>query len=184
MTNGRQYTKKKYTGNWSTIGTAAVFIFVGILGIIFLITPYDFISLSTWGYYLFIPAFFMLIGGTRDLLTDRRLRKTMLITAQAKGNSSVNLGNLSVETDIRANDVLRVLLDLRNDGFIKYRYDASSGEVVFGETVNYQKAPEFAGPMTKRQLADYEVTEVSYCPYCGHKPPAGAQFCESCGSRL
>ena len=184
MSDKRHYTKKQYTGNWSAIGTAAVFAFVGILAIIFHYTNIDFIGLRWWGYYMFIPAFFIFIGGISGILTDRRLRQTVLVTAQSKGNSSVNLEALSTETNIRANDILRILLDLRNEGQVKYKYDTTSGEVVFGETVSYQQAPQFEGAMTKRQAAEVDVTETAYCPYCGHKPPAGAQFCENCGSKL
>ena len=184
MTDNRQYTKKQYTGNWSAFGTAAVFALVGVLGIILRFTSTDFIGLSSWGYYMFIPAFFILIGGISGLLTDRRLKRAMLVTAQAKGNSSIKLENLSAETNIKANDILRILLDLRNEGFIKYRYDIASGEIVFGESVSYQQAPEFTGPMTTRQASTQEPPSANYCPYCGHKPPAGAQFCESCGSKL
>lgn len=133
---------------------------------------------------MFIPAFFILLGGISGLLTDRRLKRAMLVTAQAKGNSSVKLEALSVETNIRTNDILRILLDLRNEGFIKYRYDTASGEIVFGESVSYQQAPEFTGPMTTRQASTQDLTSSTYCPYCGHKPPVGAQFCESCGSKL
>ncbi len=184
MAKDRYYTKKQYTGSWSAFGTAAVFAFVGILGIIFLYTPADFIGLSAWGYYMFIPAFFILIGGISGVYTDRRLKRTMLTTAQAKGNSSIKLEVLSTETNIRANDILRILLDLRNVGQIKYRYDTTSGEIVFGESISYQQAPEFAGPMTKRQATTQVIPETNYCPYCGHKPPAGAQFCENCGSKM
>ncbi|MHA2358391.1 MAG: zinc ribbon domain-containing protein [Candidatus Heimdallarchaeaceae archaeon] len=154
------------------------------MSLIFMAVDVDFIGIRSWGYWLFIPAFFILIGAISGLLTDRRLKKTMLATAIDKGSTSVSLETLSAETDIRAEDVLRVLIDLRNDGLVKYRYDSNNGEVVFGEGVNYLQSSEFAGPMTKRQAAEYVPTDVTYCPYCGHKPPIGAQFCESCGSKL
>jgi hypothetical protein len=184
MTDDRQYTKKQYTGNWSAFGTGAVFALVGIIGLVLRFTGTDFIGLSGWGIYMFIPAFFILLGGISGLYTDRRLKRAMLVTAQSKGNSSIKLEALSIETNIRANDILRILLDLRNEGMIKYRYDATSGEIVFGESVSYQKAPEFTGPMTTREASTQETSSTSYCPYCGHKPPAGSQFCESCGSKL
>ena len=184
MTKDRYYTKKQYTGNWSAFGTAAIFALVGILGIVFHYTDIMFIGLRYWGYYMFIPAFFIFIGGISGILTDKRLRQTVLVTAQSKGNSSVNLEALSTETNIRANDILRILLDLRNTGLVKYRYDTANGEVVFGESVSYQQAPQFEGAMTKRQAADVDIAGATYCPYCGHKPPAGAQFCENCGSKL
>ncbi|MHA2309673.1 MAG: zinc ribbon domain-containing protein [Candidatus Heimdallarchaeaceae archaeon] len=147
MADNRQYTKKQYTGNWSAFGTGAVFALVGIIGIILRVTGTDFIGLASWGYYMFIPAFFIILGGISGLLTDRRL-------------------------------------NLRNEGLIKYKYESTSGEIVFGESVSYQQSPEFTGAMTTRQAATQEEVSTNYCPYCGHKPPAGAQFCESCGSKL
>ncbi|MHA1954955.1 MAG: zinc ribbon domain-containing protein [Candidatus Heimdallarchaeaceae archaeon] len=184
MADNRQYTKKQYTGNWSAFGTGAVFALVGIIGIILRVTGTDFIGLASWGYYMFIPAFFIILGGISGLLTDRRLKRAMLVTAQSKGNSSIKLEALSAETNIQANDILRILLDLRNEGLIKYKYESTSGEIVFGESVSYQQSPEFTGAMTTRQAATQEEVSTNYCPYCGHKPPAGAQFCESCGSKL
>jgi hypothetical protein len=184
MSDKRYYAKKQYTGNWSAVGTALVFILVGILGIIFMFVPGDFIGLSTWGYYMFIPAFFILIGAISGLYNDRRYKKSVLVTAQSKGNSSASLENLSMETGIRANDILRILVDLRNEGLVKYRYDTSTGEIVFGESASYVQSTEFDGPMTKRQAEVQTLTGASYCPYCGHKPPAGANFCENCGSKM
>ncbi len=52
----RYQGRSEYLG---AFGVAGVFTFVGILSIIFNFVPFDFIGLSGWGYWLFIPAFFI-----------------------------------------------------------------------------------------------------------------------------
>ena len=185
MSQKRYYSKKDYKGDYSAFGTAAVFIAVGILSLVFRRYGIDFIGLASWGYWFFIPAFFTIIGAIGHLDSDRRMRNTILRAVQNRGDSSVKLETLAEETGIKPKNVLRVLVDLRNAGQAKYRYDTSSGEIMLGETVNYEKAPEFTEPISQKQLdVIYPSGEVNFCPYCGHKASAGMQFCESCGSKL
>ncbi|MBY8999476.1 MAG: hypothetical protein KGD64_01035 [Candidatus Heimdallarchaeota archaeon] len=185
MSQNRYYSKKDYKGDYSAFGTAAVFIVVGILSLVFRRYGIEFIGLAYWGYWLFIPAFFTIIGAIGHLDSDRRMRSSVLLGVQNRGDSSVKLETLAEETGIKPKNVLRVLVDLRNAGQIKYRYDTGSGEIIIGETIKYEKAPEFEEPISQKQYdVIYPSGEVNFCPYCGHKTSASMQFCENCGSKL
>lgn len=185
MSQNRYYSKKDYKGDYSAFGTGVVFIAIGILSLLFRRYGIDFIGLASWGYWFFIPAFFTIIGAIGHLDSDRRMRNNVLRAVQNRGDSSVKLETLAEETGIKPKNVLRVLVDLRNTGQAKYRYDTASGEIMLGETVNYEKSPEFTEPISQKQLeVIYPSGEVNFCPYCGHKASAGMQFCESCGSNL
>ena len=184
MSHDRYYHKKNYKGDLSAFGAAIAFTVVGIISIVFMYVPGDFIGISTWGYWLFIPAFFSFIGGFSSIYWDRRMRNSVYAaTVNRQGN--VNVNSLSQELGIKPNQMLRILVDLRVRRGIKYSYDTSTGELVFGEGIKYDQAAEFTAPMSKKQAAVvFPTAEASYCPYCGHKPPAGSQFCENCGSKL
>ncbi|TFG10355.1 hypothetical protein EU534_01105 [Candidatus Heimdallarchaeota archaeon] len=184
MSDNRYYYKKNYTGNMSTFGTAIVFTIVGILALVFNAYNINFIGLRSWGYWLFIPAFFIYIGGFSALYWDKRMRDTVFgATLNRKGK--VTLENLAQETGIKPNNMLRILVDLRTRKGIQYSYDGESGAINFGEEVTYDKSAEFQSPLPKKQAeVIFPTGEASFCPYCGHKPPAGSKFCESCGSKL
>ena len=97
----------------------------------------------------------------------------------------VKLESFAQETGIKPKSVLRILLDLRAKRGLQYSYDSVTGEIIFGEDVQYEKAEEFVSPLPKKQAeVIFPKGETNFCPYCGHKPPAGSQFCESCGSKL
>ena len=184
MSYDRYYYKKKYTGDYSAFGTAAVFTLVGILSLVFRRLNIEFIGLAWWGYWLFIPAFFIFIGAVGHLYTDRRMRDSVFYASQNR-SGRIRIEAFATEVGIKPQDVLRILVDLRASRGIQYKYDGATGEIIFGEDVKYEKAPEFVEPMPKKQ-ADviFPSGDVNYCPYCGNKTTAGMQFCENCGSKL
>lgn len=185
MSQDRYYSKKDYKGDYSAFGSATIFIFIGVLSLVFRYYNIEFIGLASWGYWLFVPAFFTIVGAFGHLDSDRRMRNNVFLAVQNRGDSSVKLETLAEETGIKSKNVLRVLVDLRNDSKIKYRYDTESGAIMLGETVNYEKSPEFTEPISQKQLeVIYPSGEVNFCPYCGHKASVGMQFCESCGSKF
>ena len=97
----------------------------------------------------------------------------------------IKLESFALETGIKPKNILRILLDLRARRGLQYSYDGDTGEIIFGEDVKYEKAEEFVSPMPKKQAeVIFPGGEVNFCPYCGHKPPAGSSFCQSCGSKL
>lgn len=184
MTDDRYYYKKNYTGNLSTFGTAIVFTIIGILSLIFRAYSIGFIELRTWGYWFFIPAFFMFIGGFSSLYWDKRMRDSVY-SSTINRTGRVKLESFAQEVGIKPNNILRILLDLRTRRGIHYSYDGDTGEIIFGEEVKYEKSTEFETPLSKKQAeVIFTGGEVNFCPYCGHKSPAGSKFCESCGSKL
>ena len=127
MSDNRYYYKKNYTGNLSTFGTAIVFAIVGILSLIFRAYNISFIGLAGWGYWLFIPAFFIFIGGFSTIYWDKRMRDTVY-GAIVNRTGKVKLENFAQEVSIKPNNILRILLDLRAKRGIQYSYDGATGE--------------------------------------------------------
>ena len=124
MSEDRYYLKKNYVGNMSTFGTAIVFTIVGILSLIFMRLNIQFIGLAYWGYWLFIPAFFIFIGGFSSLYWDKRMRDSVYHTAVNK-KGRVKLENFAQEAGIKPNNILRILLDLRAKRGLQYSYDST-----------------------------------------------------------
>jgi hypothetical protein len=186
MSQDRYYSKKDYKGDYSAFGTALVFTIVGIVSLVlkYAAPAHDFWGIANWGYWMFIPAFFIFIGAINHLDVDRRMRNNVLASIQNR-SGAVKIENLASEAGVKPQQILRILVDLRVRNNIKYSYDANTGEILLGETVSYDKAPEFVAPLPKKQAEVIFPSEKgSYCPYCGHKPPEGSKFCESCGSNL
>ena len=144
----------------------------------------NFIGLAYWGYWLFIPAFFSFIGGFSSLYWDKRMRDTVY-AAGLNRKGRVKVEDLAQEVGYKPKNMLRILVDLRTRRGLQYSYDGDSGEIIFGEEIKYEQAAQFTEPMSKKQAeVIFPAGEVKYCHYCGHKPPAGSKFCESCGSNL
>lgn len=186
MSKDRYYSEKNYKGDYSAFGTALVFALIAGFSLIikYAVPSIDFWGLSTWGYWLFIPAFFIFIGAIGHIYTDKRMRENVLSAVTGR-TDTVNVENLANETGIKPKDLLRVLVDLRVKHGIRYRYDATTGAIIFGEAVQYEQAPEFVEPLPKKQAeVIFPTGEMNFCPYCGYKAPTGSKFCESCGSRL
>ena len=184
MTEDRYYSKRDYKGDLSLFGTAAAFTFVGILSLIFRALHIQFIGIDSWGYWLFIPAFFIAISAFGHLYTDRRMRNNLLGAVQNR-SGKVSLETLSTETGIKSQNILRVLVDVRASHSIQYHYDVETGEIILGDEVQYKKSPEFVEPMPQKQKdVIFPSGEVGFCPYCGHKAVPNSRFCENCGSSL
>lgn len=162
-----------------------VFCFVGIIALVLNTLKIEFLGLYTWGYYLFIPAFFILLGAVGQFSTDKRIKKDVLAAIQDRANGSYSLDEVAAEAGVKRKDLLRVLVDLRAEGLIKYRYDSATGEIIVGEQIKYEPAPEFK-PLPKRSPppAPEELSEKNFCLFCGHKLREGAKFCPNCGSSL
>ena len=189
MTKVRYYYKKSYKGNYSAFSTAFVFTFVGILSIIFQRTNIDFIGLRYWGYWLFIPAFFMFNGTIGEMINDNRMRNAVLAYVSTQTRNKIKIETMSKELGIRENELIRILFHLRIKGKLQYKYDAQSGEVIIGENVQYQKSETFNKIPNKHHaeqiIASLDNNKIEYyCPFCGHKNPEDAQFCINCGSKL
>ncbi|MBD3193891.1 MAG: zinc-ribbon domain-containing protein [Candidatus Lokiarchaeota archaeon] len=179
----RYYKKGQYEAAIGTFAVAIVFVFVAILSLVFIALDIDFISLKTWGFWLFIPAFFIFIGGFEQLYTNYKYKRSIKAAiAERNYQGTHKLENIALETGIKPSDVLRVMLDLRQKGEIRYKFDPETGEINLGQKVEYEPVEDFTPP--KKVDKPLKSSEKNFCVYCGHQLRPGAAFCENCGSKI
>ena len=183
-TENRFYKKEKYEASIGAFVLGIVFVFVGVLALVFARFGINFIGLRFWGYWLFIPAFFIFIGGFRQIHVNNQYKnavKNAIIQRNKQGTHK--LEHIAKEIGIESNVILRVLLDLRNEGFVKYMFNPDTGEIILGESVAYTPSKEFETP-GKAVEVEIPTIEKNFCVYCGQKLEVDAKFCPSCGSKL
>ncbi len=180
----RYYSKQKYEAAIGTFATAIVFLFVAILSLVLRSFPtFDIIALSAWGYWFFIPAFFIFIGGFQQIYTNNKFKNAVKNAILDRGGQGIfNLEDLALEVGIKPKDVLRVLVDLRARGEITYRFNSDTGEIILGEEVKYAPVENFVAPKNLDSALPSEGK--TYCVYCGNKVREGSQYCAFCGSKL
>ncbi|HUY00088.1 MAG TPA: zinc-ribbon domain-containing protein [Candidatus Deferrimicrobium sp.] len=175
----RMKSSRRYEGSSDYLGAfglASVFTFVGILAIFFLIFHIDFIGLRTWGYYLFIPAFFIWIGGISSYFRQKRLRAEVLAVLENYQSGPLNIENLAEELMMERPSLLRLLIDLRVERLIKFRIDSKSGELIIGES--------FTPPTVETNIPSMPPINTIFCPQCGVRISAESMFCPNCGSSI
>jgi len=184
LPHDRYYTKEKYESTYGAFFCGGAFLAVAIASLVLLSLNNNFIGLSGWGYWLFIPAFFIIFfGGFQQLYTNMKFKKAVRSAILDRGKGSVKLEDLALEVGIKPNDVLRVLVDLRASGLITYKFNPQTGEIVLGESVQYAPADNYIAPPKKLQ-EPLPTIGKNFCVYCGHKVREGASFCENCGSSI
>ena len=180
----RYYSKKKYEAAIETLGVGLVFLFVAILALFFIAFNIDFIGLKSWGYWLFIPAFFIILGGFSQYYTNMKFQKAIKVAMFDRGNQGTHkLEDIALEVGIKPKDVLQVLIDLRHKGVVSYRFNSDTGEIILGEKVTYVKSEAYVVPPKKLE-EPLETKGKAYCVYCGHQLPKEGNFCENCGSKI
>jgi len=180
----RYYYKESYEAAIGTFATAIVFLFVAILSLFFRAFNIDFIGLKDWGYWLFIPAFFIFIGGFQQLYRKYKYQqvvKNALIQRNFEGTHK--LEHIALEIGMRPKDILRVLVDLRSKGIVQYSFNSETGEIVLGKAIIYTPANEYVPP-SKKLETPLPTEGKNFCVYCGHKIEASGKFCPNCGSNL
>lgn len=180
----RYYYKEKYEAAIGTFAVAIVFVFVASLSLVFMAFNIEFIGLAGWGFWLFIPAFFIFIGGFNQLYTNYKYKQLVKnALAQRNFEGIYKLEHIALEIGMRPRDLLRVLLDLRNRGIVQYSFNSDTGEIILGKRISYTQAKEFSPP-EKKLDAPLQTEGKNFCVYCGHKLEARAAFCPNCGSKL
>ncbi|MBN1801073.1 MAG: zinc-ribbon domain-containing protein [Candidatus Lokiarchaeota archaeon] len=179
----RYYSNKSYEAAAGSFGCASTFLFVAILSLVFNSLSVDFMGLRYWGYWLFIPAFFIFIGGFQQIYTNVTYKRAIKAAITQRGTGTFKLEDIALEVGIKPKDVLRVLLSLRNSGKIRYRFNADTGEIMLGESVSYVPSEEFEPP-SKQLIAPIASEGKNFCVYCGHQLAMNANFCENCGSKI
>ncbi|MCK4780476.1 MAG: hypothetical protein KAT57_09830, partial [Candidatus Lokiarchaeota archaeon] len=130
----RYYYKESYEAAIGTFAVAIVFLFVAILSLLFITFKIEFIGLRSWGFYLFIPAFFIFIGGFDQLYRNYKYKEVVKnALAQRNFQGTYKLEHIALEIGMKPKVLLRVLLDLRNKGIIKYSFDAETGQIILGQ---------------------------------------------------
>ncbi|MFX1568416.1 MAG: zinc ribbon domain-containing protein [Promethearchaeota archaeon] len=180
----RYYYKESYEAAIGTFATGIVFLFVGILSLFFRTFGIPFIGLAWWGYWLFIPAFFIFIGGFEQLYRNYKYKQVVKnAIAQRNFQGTYKLEHIALEIGMKPSILLRVLVDLRNQGYLKYSFDADSGQIILGQPIKYTPATEYVAPPKK--IDEPLSTEgKNFCVYCGQKIESGGNFCPNCGSKL
>ena len=150
----------------------------------FLSFDIEIIGLKRWGFWLFIPAFFIFIGGFEQLYRNIKYQQVVKnAIAQRNFQGTHKLEHIALEIGMRPRDILRVLLDLRRKGIVQYSFNAETGEIILGKTITYAPATEYVPP-PKKLDAPLPMEGKSYCVYCGHNVEGKGNFCQNCGSKL
>jgi hypothetical protein len=182
----RYYYKESYEAAIGTFACACVFLFVAILSLVSrTVHSIDIWGLSGWGYWLFIPAFFIFIGGFEQLYRNYKYKQVVKSAlAQRNFEGTYKLEHIALEIGMKPSVLQRVLVDLRNKGQIRYKFDAESGQIILGQTITYTQATEFIPP-PKKMSEPLPTEGKNYCVYCGHKlDTTTGNFCPNCGSKL
>ena len=180
----RYYSKEKYEAAIGTFAVAIVFLFIGILSIVLDFIGYEFIGLEHWGKFMFIPAFFIFIGGFTQIYTNMKFKKAIRVALMERGYKGTHkLEDIALEVGIKPKDVLRVLIDLRNKREVSCRFNSDTGEIILGESAPYLQAENYVAPPKKLE-APLPTEGRNFCVYCGHKLRENARYCENCGSEL
>ncbi|MHA1688093.1 MAG: zinc-ribbon domain-containing protein [Promethearchaeota archaeon] len=180
----RYYEHEKYEPVIGTFATASVFTFVGIISLIFMRLNVNFLSLRYWGYWMLIPAFFIYIGGFRQLYTNKKYKKALLATLMDRNMEGTHkLEEIAQEVGLKPKDALQIFMNLREKGLVKYRFNSKSGEIILGESTQYRPVEEY---ISARGAKSPSITsmEKKCCIYCGQPLKQGARFCEYCGSEV
>jgi hypothetical protein len=184
MSGTRHYEKREYEGTNSSLGCGLVFLGVGIVSLVFSSLSITFMGLSTWGYWLFIPSFFMLVGAISNKSTDKRVRRDVLAVVQSRKLGRFTLDEIAADAGVKRSHLLRVLMDLRGEGLVSYKYDSQTGEIILGEAIQSQQAPGFEPVKKGQEPVVVAVSEHKYCIFCGQLLDPQVKFCPNCGSQL
>ena len=180
----RYYSKEKYEAAIGIFVTGFIFLFVAILSLIFLRFKINFIGLAYWGYWMFIPAFFIILGGFQQVYRNSKYKKAVLVALMNRGNQGTHkLEHIALELAIKPNNLLRVLADLREKGKIVYRFNPETGEIELGQKVVH--VPSDQPEIPAKKLEAPIISEgKNFCIYCGHQIDKDTKYCPSCGSKL
>ena len=132
-----------------------------------MIIKIDFIGLRHWGYWMFIPAFFIYIGAFTIYFKNKRLKNTVLGAIKSYQDDRVSIDDLSSETLITKNNILRILMDLRAENKVKYRYDSQNGDIILGN----------ASKIEKKEKTEDKTEKKLFCPYCRAPVSTNDKFC-------
>ncbi|HME56177.1 MAG TPA: hypothetical protein VKM55_28500 [Candidatus Lokiarchaeia archaeon] len=178
--------KRDYAGNHAGFGVGAVFLFIGLVSLVMRNAGNLFFGLYSWGYWMFIPAFFILIGAISQISRDRRIRQDVAAVLRQGGQSRYSLDEIADEAGVRQQCLPRVLMDLRDLGWIAYNYDATADEIVVSEQIVHQQPTVYKQLPSQNELVTVQAVQKKYhfCMYCGQmlEDTTEKKFCPNCGA--
>ncbi len=72
------------------------------MSLVFRAINFDLIGLSSWGFWLFIPAFFIIIGGLQQIYTNIQFQKAVRVAILDRGNQGAHkLEDIALEVRIK-----------------------------------------------------------------------------------
>jgi hypothetical protein len=155
-----------------------------ILSLFFRAFGIDFIGLAWWGFWLFIPAFFIFIGGFQQLYRNYKYQQVVKnALSQRNYEGTHKLEHIALEIGMKPKDILRVLIDLRNKGIVQYSFSPETGQIILGKGITYAPATDYVPP-SKKLESPLPTEGKNFCVYCGHKIDVSGNFCPNCGSKL
>lgn len=98
--------------------------------------------------------------------------------------------DLLKDIGLSIHDLLSILLELKQDREINFKYDIDTGELLLNEIIQYKPNKKFIKPVkvprNKKKLFIFKkkALQLDYCIYCGQMKSINAKFCEFCGSCL
>ena len=171
--------RRDYAGNLAGFGVGTVFLFIGLVSLVMRNASIHFFGLYSWGYWLFVPAFFILIGSISQVSMDRRIRQDVVNVIRQGGGRTYTIDEIAIEAGVRPHCVPRVLMDLRDLGCISYTHDTRTGKIVVGEQAFYQQPTQYQPAIAQTSQKKYH-----FCMYCGLmlEETTGKRYCPNCGS--
>ncbi len=176
-----EYGRKPYI---TSLGVAFVFTFIAILSIVFNSLRIMFLGLAWWGFWMFIPAFFLYIAAVEEYLKIKRAVEQVLSFIKAY-DGDVNLDKLSSELNLDYFDVKAIVADLISKEKIEARIEASTGELIFDKDINKNKVGLLnSNSDSGIKSAEENMSNIIFCPHCKASINNSLVFCPFCGERI
>ncbi|WEU40890.1 MAG: PCI domain-containing protein [Candidatus Odinarchaeum yellowstonii] len=124
-----EYSKKPYI---TTLGSAVIFTFIGVLSLVFNLLGIMFLGLAWWGFWMFIPAFFLYISAAESYIKNKRAEEYVVRIIKAY-DGDIYLDKLASELNLAYSDVKAIVVDAISKGKIKARIEASTSKLILLE---------------------------------------------------
>ncbi|MBA7512897.1 hypothetical protein ES705_04906 [subsurface metagenome] len=133
---------------------------------------------------LAFPTSLTFLYNIKRINTNKRFKKLVREAILDRGNQGIHkLKNIASEIGMNPNDILCVLLDLRDKGLISYQYNSETGEIILQNIFENLSSKNQIISLTKFEKS--KLTEdINYCLYCGYKLQGKDDYCKNCSSKI